>query len=389
MRFMHHLLLIYLLCASTAPHARAPDNALDLLALDEDLRVIMETGQVPALAIAIVHGGRPIYVRTLGERAAGSALKIDADTRFRIASMSKTMSAALIGKLVHQGFMKWETPVTLIVPAFRLKDPNSAFLTIAQLLSHRTGLEHHTLDDEMEAATEIEPVRALLPTAKAYCAIGSCFQYQNIAFNFSADLVYGATGKFFATEMKRELFEPLQMLRANIGFEELSQDENWARPHVRGWQRGIGGFNEVVAVKPNYYWLPASAGVNASVNDMAQWLSALLGHQPDALPPAVVTDLARIQIVTPAERMGVKWRIARLKSASYGLGMRIFDYQGHKVYFHAGAVQGYRGMVVVAPDRDAGFVIMWNSQAGPPAGLVPTILDRWFNVPQFDWLGKG
>jgi len=389
MRLLQLILSAALLGIFASAHARAPNNAADLLALDEDLRQVMETGQVPALAIAIVQGGRPIFVRTLGERAAGSALKIDGDTRFRIASMSKTMSAALVGKLVHQGFMTWETPVTLIVPSFRLKDPNSAFLTIAQLLSHRTGLSRHTLDNQMEAASQIAPVRELLPNAKAYCAIGSCFQYQNMTFNFSADLVYGATGQFFGVEMKRQLFEPLNMLRANIGFEELSEDENWARPHVRGWRRGIGGFNEVVAVKPNYYWLPASAGVNASVNDMAQWLSALLGHQPEALPPEVVSDLARIQIVTPAERMNVKWRIARLKSASYGLGMRIFDYQGHKVYFHAGAVQGYRGMVVVAPDRDAGFVIMWNSQAGPPAGLVPTILDRWFNAPEYDWIGKG
>jgi beta-lactamase class C len=388
-RFARCCALTLSLCAAFSLSARAPDYALDLKALDEDLRQIMATGVVPALAVGIVYQGNPIYLRTLGERVAGSDLAIDAHTRFRIASMSKPMAAALTGKLVQQGYLRWDTPVSLVVPAFRLKDPNSLFLSVSELLSHRSGLAHHTLDDEMEAASEIESIRALLPKQKSLCPIGSCFQYQNVVFNYTADVVYAVTGNFFDAEMKRQLFEPIGMQRANIGLDALSEDDNWARPHVRQWQRGIGGVNVPVAVKPNYYWLPAAAGVNASLSDMTQWLIALLGHKPEALSEDVVAELARIQIVTPRERLGVKWRLARLDSASYGLGLRIFDYKGHRILFHAGAVQGYRGMFVVAPDKDAAFVVMWNAQAGPPASLVPRILDRWFNQPAVDWLNDG
>jgi beta-lactamase class C len=89
---------------------------------------------------------------------------------------------------------------------------------------------------------------------------------------------------------------------------------------------------------------------------------------------------------TPGEIIAPPWRRARLRSAGYGLGIRRFDYMGHMVLLHAGAVAGYRAMMVVVPEKQAGFVMLWNSETNLPAGLVPTILDRWFNVPAHDWL---
>jgi beta-lactamase class C len=385
MRVIRNLCLSISLCISASGFAREPDNALDLKTLDAELRLIMGSGQVPAMAIGIVHDGRTVFSRALGTRAEGSGLAIDDQTRFRMASVSKTMSAALVGKLVEQGFLKWDTPVTLLVPSFQLKDRNYPFLTVEQLLSHRTGLKHHTLDDELEAVQEFSTIRPMLNKVQPLCRIGDCFAYQNVTFSFSADIVQAVSGRFFEEEMRRQLFEPLEMTRANIGLEALSEDDNWARPHLRVWKRGLGGVNEVVGVKPNYYWLPASAGVNASLSDMTQWVAALLG-QRTALSKETVKELTRVQAVTPAERLGVEWRRERLRYASYGLGIRIFDYLGHPVYFHAGAVQGYRSMVVVVPERKAGFVLMWNSHSGLPAGLVPTLLDRWFNVRAPSWV---
>jgi beta-lactamase class C len=351
-KFTHRVaparLVLPLLLALSSVSARAPDNAKDLQTLDAELRLIMSTGTVPALAIGIVHQGQTIYSRTLGTRSAQNALAIDTHTRFRIASMSKTMSAAVVGKLVHQGFLKWDTPVTLVVPGFRLMDRNSPFMTVAQLMSHQTGLKHHTLDDELEDGIAADSLRALLPKVAPVCRIGGCYAYQNFTFNYATDIVQAASGQFFEHEVQRQLFEPLAMHRANFGLEGLSADDNWARPHVRRWQKG-GAINMVLDVKPNYYALPASAGVNASLSDMTEWIAALLGHRPDALPPEVAQELAKIQVVTPAERLGVKWRVDRLRYASYGLGLRVFDYLGHPVYFHAGAVEGYRGMIVIAP----------------------------------------
>ena len=54
--------------------------------------------------------------------------------------------------------------------------------------------------------------------------------------------------------------------------------------------------------------------------------------------------------------------------------------------FHAGAVQGYRGMTALLPDRDLGIAILWNSESSLPGGLLPTIIDRAVGMPVQRWL---
>ena len=361
--------------------ARPVDNALDLARLDLELKGIMATAQTPALTLGIVANGQVVLTRSLGTTTVSGTQPIDANTRFRLASVSKSISAALIGKFVNQGYLQWDTPVALLVPSFKLKDPNSAFMTVEQLLSHRTGLTHHALDNIVEASNTFEPIRALLPSIKAECAVGTCFAYQNVTYSYAADISYAASGQFFANALRRELFEPLGMSRANLGMESLSEDENWARPHKRHWPKNVQ-----TDVKPNYYWLDAAAGINASVSDMEQYVLALLGNKPEVLPTEVITKLTTQQIATPGEIYGPPWRRARLLSAGYGLGMRLFNYSGHPIWFHAGAVAGYRGMIVGLPEKNAGLVLMWNSETNLPTGLVPTLLDRWLNKPEHDWL---
>jgi beta-lactamase class C len=56
------------------------------------------------------------------------------------------------------------------------------------------------------------------------------------------------------------------------------------------------------------------------------------------------------------------------------------------VVFHAGAVQGYRGLVALVPERDLGIAILWNSDSSVPSGLLPTILDRAMGLPAQQWL---
>ncbi len=137
--------------------------------------------------------------------------------------------------------------------------------------------------------------------------------------------------------------------------------------------------------KPNYYRLSPAAGVNASISDMAQWLLAHTGHRPDVLPAPLLATLHAPVVSTPGE-MRSGWRRDRLRTASYALGWRVFDYAGEEVVFHAGAVQGYRGMTALLPGRDLGITIMWNSESSLPGGMLPTIIDRAIGLPAERWL---
>jgi beta-lactamase class C len=182
--------------------------------------------------------------------------------------------------------------------------------------------------------------------------------------------VFAATGTFYPQEVERRIFKPLGMDDASIGLEGIEASPRWAKPHVRG----RGGWVSMTP-KPAYYRVAPAAGVNASISDMAQWLLAHGGHRPDVLPAPLLATLHAPLVSTPTELRGT-WRRQRLSSAGYAIGWRVYDYAGHQVVFHAGAVQGYRGMVALLPERDLGIAILWNSESSLPSGLLPTIMDR-------------
>ena len=157
--------------------------------------------------------------------------------------------------------------------------------------------------------------------------------------------------------------------------------KSFALPHI-----GAAGHWRSLVPKETYYRVPPAAGVNASVNDLGQWMLAQLGHRPDVLSAELVALMHAPQVATPGELRSSPWRRDRLRTAAYALGWRVFDYAGRDMVFHAGAVQGYRAMLGMLPNEDFGIAILWNGEVAVPAGLYPTVMDQRLALPAHDWL---
>ena len=304
--------------------------------------------------------------------------------RFRLASLSKSFAGTVTGILVNDGVLRWDSHLVDYVPDFKLSRPGAAEqVTVADLLSHRVGLTRNAYDRDLEANADVRSLTLRMANAPMTCAPGECYAYQNVAFSLIGDIVFAATGQFYSETVARRIFKPLGMHDASYGLEGLEASARWARPHVRG----RGGWVPV-SPKPNYYRVAPAAGVNASISDMAQWLIAQSGHRPDVLPAPLLATLHTPLVQTPSELRGSGWRRARLSSAGYALGWRVFDYAGHQVVFHGGAVQGYRTAMAMLPDRDLGIAILWNSESALPSGLLPTVLDRALGISGGQWLDE-
>ena len=349
----------------------------------EDMAQSLTVGQrVPGMAMAIVQNGRVLSARGYGVTDVSEPQAIDGHTVFRLASLSKAFAGTMAGLLVNDGSLRWDSKVHDYVPGFQLSDPMATRrVTVADLLSHRVGLQsHNAYDKDIEANADYYTVSQKLASAPLTCTPGQCYNYQNVAFSLIGDVVFAATGSFYDQAVDRRIFKPLGMNDASIGLTGIESSARWARPHVRSRNGWVS-----LMPKPTYYRLPPAAGVNASASDMAQWLIAQTGHRPDVLPAPLLATLQAPIIATPGE-MRRGWRRERVQSASYALGWRVFDYAGRQVVFHAGAVQGYRGLVALVPERDLGIAIMWNSDSSLPSGLLPTILDRAMGLPAQQWL---
>lgn len=337
--------------------------------------------RVPGMAMAIVQGGRVLSARGYGVTNVNHPEPVDAHTVFRLASLSKAFAGTMAGLLVNDGVLRWDSKVVDYVPGFQLSTPEATRqLTVADLLSHRVGLTRNAYDRDVESNADYYTLTHRLSAAPLRCAPGQCYAYQNVAFSLVGDVVFAASGSFYEQSVERRIFKPLGMNDASLGLAGIQASPRWARPHVRSRNGWVS-----LTPKPSYYRLAPAAGVNASASDMAQWLLAHTGHRPDVLPAPLLATLHASLISTP-DQMQSGWRHQRVDAAGYALGWRVFDYAGHQVVFHAGAVQGYRGLVALLPERDLGIAIMWNGESGLPSGLMPTILDRALALPAQRWL---
>jgi beta-lactamase class C len=365
-----------------AAGAHEASFAADAREMDALAQELVARSHIPGMAMGIVQDGKVLVMKGYGVTDARGNEPVTTDTVFRLASLSKAFAATLTALLVQDGTLSWDMRIADHLPAFKLANlQDTQNLTVRDILSQRAGLTRNTYDRDLESDVPYELLVQKLAEAPLACAPGDCYAYQNISFSLIGDIVFAETGDFYTHQVEERIFHPLGMYNSSYGRDALEASPSWARPHVRG----AGGWVPIRS-REAYYRIPPAAGVNTSIHDMTLWLLAQMGHRPDVLSPALLADIHNPLAETPDQMHGAPWRRARLLAARYGTGWRVFNYAGHLMIFHGGAVQGYRTMIGFLPDRDIGVVVLWNSESAAPSGLMPTVMDRALNLPdRRDW----
>lgn len=358
-------------------HPNAWRGRIDYPRLDARLRELMTDPSMEGLAVAVVEDGRLAFVQGYGLTSAQDGRPVDAETMFRWASLSKTVSGTLSAKLAQAGVFSLSDQLGAFDTSLRLAGGAERTLTLEDLLSQRTGLPRHAFDDRLEAGDDPADIRRLLATVRPVCPPQTCHTYQNVAYDTISEVIAGATGEPYASAVETGLFRPLGMRTATIGLAGLTDAPNWARPHRNG---------QLLPLSEAYYRLPAAAGVNSTIIDLAIWMQAQMGLRPDVLPPAVLASAQRPRVAT-ASPYGRIALARELKDAGYGLGFRSFTYKGHRLVSHSGGVSGYRATMMFDPATRTGVVMLWNSDSGLPFRVQGEFLDLAYQLPFTDWVG--
>jgi beta-lactamase class C len=349
---------------------------IDYRALDARLQTMMADRTMEGLAIAVVENGRLSFVRGYGRTAPGDGQPVRADTVFRWASLSKTVASTLSARLAHDGAFSLDDPLGKFNTSLRLPGDAQNTLTVAQLLSQRTGLPRNAYDGWLEGGRDPRMIRENLAAVAPQCPPGTCHSYQNIAYDTIREVVETATHAGYADEARRRLFQPLGMTHTTIGFPDLQAAKSWARPSRGG---------RLVPLVEAYYRIPAAAGVNSNIVDLAHWMQAQMGQAPAVLPAPVLDDIQRPRVNT-GHPYGNSPLGRSLVHPGYGLGMRSFTYKGHRLVGHSGAVTGYRSTMMFDPALKTGVVMLWNSEGSLPFKLQAEIFDQVYHQPFTDWL---
>ncbi|PAX08207.1 serine hydrolase domain-containing protein [Sphingomonas lenta] len=367
-----------------APAGLSVDPALatgparvDYARLDGRIARLMQEPDMVGFAIGTVENGQVRFLRGYGEVLAGSGVPVTPDTVFRWGSVSKGVAAALAAKLAEEGRLQLDAPIAQYGTTLRLPGGSERVVTVADVLSHRTGLVRNAWDDRLEAGQDPRAIRAALATLPPYCLPSTCHQYQNIAYDASTEVIEGVTGQAYGEVARARLFAPLGMASASMDRLGLERSRSWARPHRLA--------KRPTTVNDNYYRTPAAAGVNASIGDLTRWMMAQMGAAPAVLSPATLDTMHRPRVAT--EPRGRRNAMSRaMTDAAYGLGWRSFSYAGRRLVGHRGTVDGYGALLLFDSADRSGIAMLWNSNRHTAARLQLEFFDMLYGLPVTDWL---
>ncbi|HUP66667.1 MAG TPA: serine hydrolase domain-containing protein [Sphingomicrobium sp.] len=351
---------------------------VDYHLLDARLRQLMTKPAMVGLAVGIVENGRITFLQGYGETLAGSGDPVTPETVFRWASVSKGVAATMVAKLAEQGKINLQAPVANYAPDLKLPAGNEYRATVGDLLSHRLGLYRNAYDNKLEEGQDPSFLRASLSQLNATCAPGTCWSYQNVAYDASSEMVSRATGMPYEQAVKRYLFNPIGMNSGSVSLGGLEGNKSWAHPHSVG--------KRPLPMVDTYYKVPGAGGINSNIKDMSLWMLAQMGEMPDVLDRRVLDTIHAPYVVTPTERGRLRKFLERLHTAWYGYGWRSYDYAGHRIIGHRGGINGYRSLILFDPQKKSGVVALWNSNTTQPAALEFEVMDQVYHLPFRDWL---
>lgn len=350
--------------------------------LDGLVDELMKKSEIPGLAVAVVHDGKVAYSKGFGVRdVRKDGDKVDADTVFQLASVSKSVGATVVANQVSDKKIDWSTPVSTKLPWVAFSNPYvTGNASVADLYSHRTGLPEHAGDRLEDIGFDrrqvLERLR-LLPLDPYRIS----YAYTNFGLTLAAEAVATAAGKSWEDLSADVLYKPLGMNSTSSKFDDYMAAPNRAVGHVKtadGWQPLFT--RDPDAQSP-------AGGVSSSVNDMSRWLAMVMGNgsydgvqiaAPDALIPAITPQMISGPSKSPKARAGF-----------YGYGFNTgITSSGRTSYSHSGAFGLGSGTTFsVLPSENVGIVVLSNAA---PYGAVETLAAEFMDLVQYgavkeDW----
>jgi CubicO group peptidase (beta-lactamase class C family) len=369
------LQLIFLASLSTASaQSVTRDQVVAALpALRDMAKAAVEKGDAPGLAVAVVYDDEVVFLEGFGLRQIGKPDKVDPDTVFQIASLSKPISSTVVAALVSEGVVAWDSRVADLDPTFRLRDAYpTAELTIRDLFAHRSGLPG-TAGDELEdigfdRATILGRLKLVAPSSSFRAA----YSYSNFGLTEGAVAAAAPTGQTWETVAEEKLYRPLGMNSTSSRNADFLARPNRAALHVKvdgAW---------AAALKRNPDAEAPAGGVSASARDLARWVRLELADGTLDGKRVIAAD-ALDQTHAPLVARGTN--PVNGAASFYGLGWNVEFGRHGLTWGHAGAFStGARTLATLYPEAKLGVVILTNAfPTGLPEALEASFADLVFD----------
>ena len=381
--------------ATTTASSLAPKNSalktIDPQAFQTVVEAAAKQLKVPG-AMVLLRTPQGNFNAGVGTTEVGVQLPPAANTHFRIASNTKTMTGALIVLLAQDGKLKLSDPVSTYIPDV----PDGENITVAQLLKMRSGLYGYTADPALAAAMDANPGKAWTPQEVLAIAFrhppqfapDASYEYSNTNYALLGVIAEKVGGRPLAQQFADRLFGPVGLTQTSL---PAADDTSIPAPYSHGYMYGgsfyaladdpypadmqaaaqAGTLQPVDYTNQNSSYATAAGGAISTADDLATWMKALVSgkvfnadyHQQ---------WLTSLQPEDPAAPDGQKY--------GYGISYQRFG-PNAAMFYHGGELPGFNSFMGYDPDNDVALVIWTNLTLSPDGrttaqAMLPTVLDE-------------
>jgi len=295
---------------------------------------------IPGISVCVGTPQHMLWAQGFGYADLENRQPVTIESKFRLGSVSKSLTSLAIGRLVEEGKLNLDAPVQQYVPTFPIKEYP---LTARQLATHTAGIRHYRDDDPLACPTRYADVAAGLAIFRADSLLfrpGTAYSYSTYGYSLLSAVIEGASQTDYLSFMQQAVFTPLAMTNTVADY-----SDGLVSNRVRFYEHRNTKLVNAALVDNSYKW--AGGGLLSTPVDLVKVGCQLL--RPTLLSPQTATLL-----VTPQHLLNGT-------NTNYGMGWRIgTDSQKRPIIHHGGSIDGGRTFLLIYPEQQLVVAITAN-----------------------------
>lgn len=336
--------MIFSSCALMANAQQSKISDATIVRLSKTVLNQTVTASGPGVAVMIARGNKIIFRGAQGQANIELGVPLSPDQVFRIASVTKIFTAALVIKLSEDGELSLDDSLARFLPEF----PGATGITIRELLTHTAGVSDQVPVSAVQpgfSRRDVDTVTSVGEIAKRppLFAPGSDQDYSNAGYIILGAVIEKVTGKPWYSVLEERLLKPLGLKNTTYGLAERVLPGR-----VAGYTTGTPDHQTINAPFISMT-IPASAGALVStLDDLRRWMRLLVDGR-------VINNKDFQQMISPAVLPG-----GEFSAHPYGYGMYIWHVRGATMIGHTGQINGFASILAYLPSRDITIIAFGN-----------------------------
>lgn len=317
---------------------------------------LLETNTKAMGSIAVSHKGEVVYSRALGYRLIREKQKVASDvfTKYRIGSITKMFTAVMVFQLIEEGKLTLDTKLDRFFP----KVPDAGKITIANMLSHRSGIYSFTEDPKYPKwctkPTTHKHMLKRIQASKPVFAPDSRTEYSNSNYLLLGYIVEDLCNKSYSEALQERILARIGLTDTYVGGKtDIKKHESYSYEYIVTYKQ----------VSETEMSVPGGAGAIVSTpTDLTKFITCLFTHK-------LVSDSSLSQMQNVRDELG--------------MGLMEMHYNEHKGFGHTGQIDGFSSLVEYFPEDSLAIAYVSNGLTYSFNGkfIEDYALDTWFGMP--------